>query len=391
MRILYVTANPFLRSTTSSLNAILEQLRPRGLQPVMLFQEPGPWQQQLAAEGVPCYFDPLRVPDKLRPLRTFRDIYRLVRLLRRERIDLIHCNEHEHYLALRLAARWTRLPVVTTLHFIINSGFAHWAFRPPYQPAALQFISRAQLDRCRPALPLSLGADRIKLLMSGLAIDDFLARDNGVSYRDQWALEPGAVVLGTASAIRAYKRLEDFVRLVGRLRARRLNVVGIIAGGGRFADPAYLNDLNRLIEQQGLTQHCRLVGNLDPITPFLKAIDIFVSTSEWETFGMSICEAMACGKPTLAYAVGGNPEALPDPWCAVPLGDLDSLEEKVAQVVSNPDLRRNLGAAAARHVRDHFDAPMLAARQAAIYEEVLGRPLGGVTSSGASQEVGVPV
>src|SRR5205823_2735243 len=93
-RVLYVTANSFLRSTTSSLNAILRQLRPRGVEPVMLFREPGPWQQALAADGVPCYFDPLLVPGKDRPLGSLRDLWRLTRLVRRERIDLIHCNEH---------------------------------------------------------------------------------------------------------------------------------------------------------------------------------------------------------------------------------------------------------------------------------------------------------
>src|SRR5262249_51412891 len=107
MRILYVTANSFLRSTTSSLNAILEQLRPRGLQPVMLFRERGPWQEHLAGEGIACYFNPLLMPDRWQPLRSLGHLYRLVRLVRRERIDLIHCNEHEHYPLLRHVGRWT--------------------------------------------------------------------------------------------------------------------------------------------------------------------------------------------------------------------------------------------------------------------------------------------
>ncbi len=377
MRVLYVTGNSYLRSTTTSLDAIIRALKPAGLEPVMLFREPGPWPQVLAAGGVPCYYHPLRAAEKSRPLRSLADAWRLVRLIRRERIDLIHCSEHEIYPALRLAARWARRPVVVTLHYKLEPSFGCWLFRSPYMPAAIQFISRAQLDYCRPALPPEITPDRIKLLMSGLAVDSFRGRgDNGAALRADWRTDVDTVVIGTASAIRPYKHLDQFVHLIGRLRARGLNVLGVVAGGGRFADPTYEAGLLALIDQLGLKQSCRMLGNLEPLTPFLKAIDLFVSTSEWETFAMSISEAQACGKPTLAYAVGGNPEAVPDAWCLAPFGDLNALEKKAAHLVTDADSRRDMGQRAEAFIRANFDAPALAARQAAIYETVLGRPSG---------------
>jgi glycosyltransferase involved in cell wall biosynthesis len=181
--------------------------------------------------------------------------------------------------------------------------------------------------------------------------------------------------LGVASAIKPRKRLEDFVQLVGQLRQQGLRVLGLIAGGGRFTDLDYERRLKELICQAGLQAHCRMIGNLDPITPFFKAIDISVNTSEMEILSMSLCEAMACGKPTVAYGVGGNPETLPDNWCVVPFGDVRTLTEKVAKLVVDEEFRRMMGVAAERHVRATFDAPVLAARQAAIYEEILGRRL----------------
>lgn len=374
MRILYVTGNPFLRSTTSSLNAILKQLRPRGVEPVMLFGEPGPWQQALAEDGVRCHFDPLNVPGKDRPVGTVRDVWRLVRLVRHERIDLIHCNEHEHYSLVRQVARWSGIPAVVTLHWNLDD-YGLWAFRRPYTPAAVQFLSRAQLDVSRPYLGDAVGRER--LLMSGLALDEFLARGgDGADLRRDWGVGPGTVVLGTASAIKPRKHLEDFIRLVGRLRRRGLDVFGVIAGGGRYTDADYLTFLEGIIRDENLAEHCRLIGNLDPVTPFFRAIDVSINTAEMEILSMSLCEAQICRKPTLAYAVGGNPEAVPDPWCVAPFGDLDGLEAKAAELISDPSLRTELGDRAERFVREHFDAPVLAARQAAIYEELLGRPLG---------------
>lgn len=82
----------------------------------MVFREPGPW-QQLATDGVRCYFDRLRVPDKFHPVAALGDAWRFARIITQERVDLVHCNEHEHYPALRLAARLTGRPAVVTLHW----------------------------------------------------------------------------------------------------------------------------------------------------------------------------------------------------------------------------------------------------------------------------------
>jgi len=373
MRVLYVTANSHLRSTTSSLNAIIRQLTPRGLEPVMLFREPGPWQKTLESEGVPCYFDPLNVPGKDRPIASIRDIWRLARLVRTEKIDLIHCNEHEHYPLIRRVARFSGRPAVVTLHWLLD-GFGPWAFRPPFAPAAIQFLSQGQLNISRSFIPAEVSPRAVKLLMSGLALDEFLSRGgSGEELRRAWGVGPNTVVLGTASAIKPRKHLEDFIRLVARLRRRGLDVVGVIAGGGIYTDKEYQAMLYGVIAEEQLGDYCKFIGNLDPVTPFFRAIDIGINTAEMEILSMSLCEGQICGKPTLAYAVGGNPEALPDAWCAVPFGELDELEDKAARLVEEPDFRHDLGRRAAAFVRKHFDAPVLADRQAAIYEEIVGR------------------
>jgi glycosyltransferase involved in cell wall biosynthesis len=387
VRVLYISGNSHLRSTTSSLSAIIGQLRRQGVTPVMVFQKPGPWTRDLEAGGTRVYYHPLRVVEKSRPIRSLTDTLGLTRIIRRHHIDLIHLSEHELYPAVRLAGRWTGRPIVVTLHYKLEPSYGRWLFRSPYEPAAIQFISRAQMEYCLPAVP----ADRARLLMSGLDVDAFRRRGgDGSELRADWDAGVDTVVFGTASAIRPYKHIDQFVRLIGRLRDRGLNVLGMIAGGGLFADAAYQEQVGRLIAELNLSDRCRLLGNLDPLTPFLKAIDCFVSTSEWETFGMSICEAQACGKPTLAYAVGGNPEALPDEWCTAKFGDLDALEEKAARLATDAEFRRDLGARAERFVRENFDAPALAARQAAIYEEVLCRPVVISPSASTIQEAACP-
>lgn len=374
MNVLYVTANSYLRSTTSSLNAIIRELMPRGVRPVMYFREEGPWQQTLQQEGITCYIAPFFVPDKRHPLQSALRTWELVRLLRRERIQLIHCNEHELYPAFRVAARMAGVPILASLHWTLETGFGHWAFGSPYMPAALQFLSRGQLALSKDGIPPDFPAERVKLLMSGLFLDDFLRRGgDGRDLREAWGAGPDTVVLGAASAIKRRKHLEDFIMIVAKVRAAGRPVIGVIAGGGMFEDKEYREELEQLIVREGLSGHCRFIGNMDPVTPFFRAIDIAVNTSEMEILSMSMCEAMACKVPTIAYAVGGNAETVHDGWCSVPFGAVDMLADRAARLAGDREFRLEMGRAAERHVRANFDAPVLARRQAAIYEEILGR------------------
>ena len=182
----------------------------------------------------------------------------------------------------------------------------------------------------------------------------------------------GTVVVGTASAIKPRKHLEDFIRIVARLRKSGLDVVGVIAGGGLFTDAAPTSSCCCHC-RRAARRTCLLIGNVDPVTPFFRALDLCINTSEMEILSMSMCEGMACGKPTLAYAVGGNPETVHDPWCVVPFGDVEGLASRAEALVRDANLRRSTGALALQWVRSHFDAPVLAARQESIYKEVLSR------------------
>ena len=191
------------------------------------------------------------------------------------------------------------------------------------------------------------------------------------------------VLLGTASSIRPHKQLGDFVRVIGLLRSQGRNVQGVIAGGPPFADEVYLRELQQEILNQGLESHIKMIGDLNPINPFLHAIDVFISTSQWETFGMSICEAMACGKPAVAFQAGGVSEVIHDSTYVVADRDCEELAARLTPLVDSKALRHQVGSAAATHVRSLYDAPAHACRQARIYEQIMQRKLG--FYDGASQ------
>lgn len=340
----------------------------------MVFREPGPWQAELAAAGIPCHFAPLGVPDKRHPLQAAAQVLSLATIVVRHGIRIIHANEHDHYPLLRLVARLTRRPILVTAHFEFEPGFGAWAFSPPYTPGIMLFVSKEMRQSTDRSIPAAVPRDRVHVHWNALDIDAFVRRGGPAeALRARWPITERTVVIGTASAIRPRKRLEHFVELIARLRAADRDVIGVIAGGGRFGDDDYRRRIEELIAARNLGGACLMLGNIDPVSPFMRAIDVFVSTSLQEGLPMSICEAQACSKPVVSYEAGGIGEALDGSSGLVPSGDLDELTRRVMLLVDEPARRVEMGRQAERFVRKHFDAPAAAERQVAFYNQLLDR------------------
>src|SRR5262245_16733770 len=128
MKVLYLTMNPNRASTTVPTEGWFRLLPKRGLEPVLVSSQVGPFHKWAAGEGIPAYQIPLPFPDKYRPWQFVKSLWQLRRVVRRHQIELIHCNEQDIYPIGGWLARLCRLPVVVSVHFTMERGFCTWAF-----------------------------------------------------------------------------------------------------------------------------------------------------------------------------------------------------------------------------------------------------------------------
>ena len=128
-----------------------------------------------------------------------------------------------------------------------------------------------------------------------------------------------------------------------------------MAGGIAQGDEEYAAEVTPRIKALETGGRFVWLGFLEPVEPFLQATDIFVSTSEYETFGMSVLEAMACGKPVAAYRGGSVYEIVGDAGLIVETGAQDELIRAVQTLVDDKSLREGLGARARQRVADEYD------------------------------------
>jgi glycosyltransferase involved in cell wall biosynthesis len=214
--------------------------------------------------------------------------------------------------------------------------------------------------------------ERQHLVPLGLDLAQFGTRvEQREPTRRGWNVGPGQVVVGQACALRARKRLEEFIEVVAGLAEKDPRVVGVLAGDAMPGDEEYRDRLQRIVAEPRYRPHVRMLGNIDDIEPFYQGIDIAVSTSEYETFGNSVCEAMACGRPVVGYTGGSVAEVVGDTGRIVATGDTAALSSALATLVDNAALRSELGTAARTRVRDEYSPARSFERVSRIYETLV--------------------
>ena len=110
------------------------------------------------------------------------------------------------------------------------------------------------------------------------------------------------------------------VEATRRLRERGIPVKLMLLGEG-----AEREALEAQIATNGLSEHVFLLGNQEPVLPYLAAADLYVSASKIEGLPFNVMEAMACGLPILASSAKGQTDLLSQtPGAIYPTGDMDA-------------------------------------------------------------------
>ncbi|WP_372499063.1 glycosyltransferase [Streptomyces hygroscopicus] len=152
----------------------------------------------------------------------------------------------------------------------------------------------------------------------------------------------------------------------------------VIAGGPPSArldrDPE-ARRLRRLADRMGVADRVRLTGGLPPdrIPALLRAADLVLCPADYEPFGIVPLEAMSCGTPVVASAVGGQRDTVADPGTGrlVPPRDPVALAEAAAALLARPAVRAACGAAGRRRVLTRYSWERVAAATEAAYHDVL--------------------
>jgi mannosyltransferase len=149
----------------------------------------------------------------------------------------------------------------------------------------------------------------------------------------------------------------------------------LIVGGSPFGkDDAYVRELQALVARSNLTNFVTFTGHLSDIGSALAAMTIFVHPGEPEPFGLVNIEAMAMGKPVIAFAHGALPEIVtPETGILVPPGDVNALAKAALSLLARPEYAAGMGKAGQARARSSFSMERAAREIQTIYQSVFSR------------------
>jgi glycosyltransferase involved in cell wall biosynthesis len=135
--------------------------------------------------------------------------------------------------------------------------------------------------------------------------------------------------------------------------------------------------MDALVQRLGLTRHCHFLGNRDDVSRLYPACDVTVLPSRFEGTPNVLLESMACGVPVVATDVSDNSYVVPEGRAGylVQLDDDEEMAERIARVLADNTARRAMGARARAWVEQEFSTARLAAKTAAVYQELLDAKL----------------
>jgi D-inositol-3-phosphate glycosyltransferase len=183
----------------------------------------------------------------------------------------------------------------------------------------------------------------------------------------------GVARIGVVSRMVKRKGIGNVVAALPRIPNAEL----IVAGGpdrDRLWENAEARRLAQLARRHGVEDRVDLRGRVErsAVPALMRSADVVVCAPWYEPFGMVAVEAMACGVPVVASAVGGLIDTVVEGVTGlhVPPRDVAGLADAVGRLLRDPDLRARLGHAAAERARTRYGWDRVAAATEDVYLQV---------------------
>ena len=364
MKIVYIVtrADPIGGAQVHVRDLALALLK-RGHEPVVVTSGEGPYAEGLRAAGIETIIlDSLVMA--INPVQDTRAIWQVRRVLNRLQPDLVSTHSSKAGIVGRLAARSVGIPVVFTAH-----GWAYTTGVPAPKatiygwlerlaaPLAHKIITVSDFDRELAISRRVAQADKLVTIHNGMP-------DVPLEQRADPSRSPARLAM-----IARFEPQKDHITLLQALaglkhEAWQLDLIG---------DGPLLPQARELSGRLGLDDRVQFWGQRMDVAARLAESQVALLITKWEGFPRSILEAMRAGLPVIASAVGGVAESVRDGdnGFTVPRGDVGALQERLLQLLGNPDLRCRMGRSARERYEHEFMLARTVSRTLSVYQEIL--------------------
>jgi glycosyltransferase involved in cell wall biosynthesis len=308
---------------------------------------------------------------------------------RRHQPDVIHAVSWTSGLAALAGARDQQIPVVQAFHSLRVAERRHRIGRDgadaPRRSGPDSDATRGRLERAvaRSANAVvaisedemsdlaSLGVPRTAISVVPFGVDTAEFNPEGpVAPRSE---RPRLVAVATHLE---RDGLETAVRALADIPETELLIVGGPPRPELRRDPA-CTGLARLAAGLGVSDRVMFTGRVshDAMPSLLRSADLLVDVAWYEPFGMAVLEAMACGTPVVASAIGGHRDTVVDGTTGVlvPPGQPSLLARRIRRLLASPMLLEGYGIAAADRAQARYSWDRVGRETVSVYDHATGQ------------------
>ncbi|MCI0682543.1 MAG: glycosyltransferase family 4 protein [Gemmataceae bacterium] len=297
--------------------------------------------------------------------------WRLSRALQASGNGLVHVHSPAVYGMLRWGLKRSGLARVVHVH--LEEGEAGWRWAFKVVPEMIVCCARFLTEQVRRALPDgAAGSTRIVAAPNAVDTDTFAPGEKDVAKAKAGARRDQPLLLMLAN-LSPHKGQETAIRAVALLKQRGVNVTCWLAGVERDPGGVYTARLSAMIQEAGVADRVRLLGQRRDAADLLRAADFFLLPSTNEGLPLSVLEAQATRVPVLAAPTAGVPEVVRDGETGflIPAGDGEAYARRLEQLIVNPEVAQGVAEAAYQHTTREHTWTSYCRRISELYDEIL--------------------
>jgi len=323
------------------------------------------------------------VPELVRPVHPLKDFMALKKLqniFSAQKPDIVHTHSGKAGILGRMAAQRAGVPVI--IHHIhgpsfgnFQGAFANLVFTAAERHAARVtdhfFCSADAMTR----LYLAAGIGKPGMftrIYSGFNLQPFLEARNDPSLRKKLGLDESNFVIGKVGRIFKLKGHADLLRAFAKIHAEipyaRLLFVG---------DGILRGEMEALAHKLGIADKVIFTGLVPPdeVARYVGIMDCLAHLSYREALSRALPQALAAGKPVVAYDFDGADEVCRENETGflVRTGDVGTAAEKLLLLAKKPELRKLFGDAGSGFVRENFSVEKMVDAQYTVYQQLAAK------------------
>jgi glycosyltransferase involved in cell wall biosynthesis len=291
---------------------------------------------------------------------------RLARIVRTERVDLIHHSNGATHFSLAMFGR----PYMGTLAGIKStpySRFQKMALKRMHRMVMISKVAHDAYVKCG-------GREEIAIHVPNPCDPKILPSEERAAIRERFGIGKDEKVFGIIGRIVSWKGQKEFARAAVRVLEELPATLAVVAGSAADGGDEYVAAVHAIVDGSQHRDRVRFLGYVPNVHEVYNILDVAVHASTIpEPFGLVIIESMAHGVPIVAADSGGPVEIIEegvDGFLVDPTKAAD-LAERITRLLKDRELRKRMGAAGRAKVRQQYDAQGYADRIQGIYDEIL--------------------